>query len=125
MIKNGLTNSIGWNLGKKYKSIHRLALLTSTPITGTNTKKNMNDLNSYLFSMNVEDLKNTVDLIRDIIESKIKSSLKVNDDVYIVQKTKKSSGVITKIMRSKCLVRQNSNNTVYRVPMSMIQKKVS
>ena len=87
--------------------------------------KNMNDLNSYLFSMNVEDLKNTVDLIRDIIESKIKSSLKINDEVYIVQKTKKSSGVITKIMRSKCLVRQNSNNTVYRVPMSMIQKKVS
>ena len=60
--------------------------------------KNMNDLNSYLFSMNVEDLKNTTDLIRDIIESKIKSSLKVNDEVYIVQKTKKSSGVITKIM---------------------------
>ena len=87
--------------------------------------KNMNDLNSYLFSMNVEDLKNTVDLIRDIIESKIKSSLKVNDEVYIVQKTKKSSGVITKIMRSKCLVKQNSNNMTYRVPMSMIQKKVS
>ena len=86
--------------------------------------KNMNDLNSYLFSMNVEDLKNTVDLMRDIIESKIKSSLKINDEVYIVQKTKKSSGVITKIMRSKCLVRQNSNNTVYRVPMSMIQKIV-
>ena len=83
--------------------------------------KNMNDLNSYLFSMNVEDLKNTVDLIRDIIESKIKSSLKINDEVYIVQKTKKSSGVITKIMRSKCLVRQNSNNTVYRVPMSMLE----
>ena len=86
--------------------------------------KNMNDLNSYLFSMNVEDLKNTTSLIRDIIESKIKSSLKINDDVYIVQKTKKSSGVITKIMRTKCLVRQNSNNTVYRVPMSMIQKIV-
>ena len=94
-------------------------------INKKDTMKNMNDLNSYLFSMNVEDLKNTVDLIRDIIESKIKSSLKVNDEVYIVQKTKKSSGVITKIMRSKCLVKQFSNNMTYRVPMSMIQKKVS
>ena len=94
-------------------------------INKKDTMKNMNDLNSYLFSMNVEDLKNTVDLIRDIIESKIKSSLKINDEVYIVQKTKKSSGVITKIMRSKCLVKQNSNNVTYRVPMSMIQKKVS
>ena len=86
--------------------------------------KNMNDLNSYLFSMSVEDLKNTTSLIRDIIESKIKSSIKINDDVYIVQKTKKSSGVVTKIMRTKCLVRQNSNNMTYRVPMSMIQKIV-
>ena len=40
------------------------------------------------------------------------------------KKTKKSSGVITKIMRSKCLVKQNSNNMTYRVPMSMIQKIV-
>ena len=36
IIKKGLTSSIGWNLGKKYKSIHLCALLTSTPIIGTN-----------------------------------------------------------------------------------------
>ena len=35
IIKNGFTSSIGWNLGKKYKSIHRWALFTSTPMTGT------------------------------------------------------------------------------------------
>ena len=35
IIKNGLTNSIGWNLGRKYKSIQRCALFTSTPIIGT------------------------------------------------------------------------------------------
>tara|TARA_Y100001958_G_C20944726_1_gene349706 strand:+ start:239 stop:493 length:255 start_codon:yes stop_codon:yes gene_type:complete len=35
IIKKGLTNSMGWNLGKKNKSIHRLALFTSTPINGT------------------------------------------------------------------------------------------
>ena len=39
IIKNGFTNSIGWNLGKKYKSIHRWALLTSTPIIGTKNKE--------------------------------------------------------------------------------------
>ena len=38
IIKNGLTNSIGWNLGKNCKSIHRLALFTSTPIIGTKNK---------------------------------------------------------------------------------------
>ena len=38
-IKKGLTNSIGWNLGIKYKSIHLLDPLTSTPIKGTNIKR--------------------------------------------------------------------------------------
>ena len=39
IIKNGFTNSTGWNLGKKYRSIHLLEPLTSTPKTGTNTNK--------------------------------------------------------------------------------------
>ena len=39
IIKNGLTNSIGWNLGNKYKSIQRWALLTSTPTIGTRNKE--------------------------------------------------------------------------------------
>jgi len=38
-IKKGLTNSIGWNLGIKYKSIHLLDPLTSTPIKGTDIKR--------------------------------------------------------------------------------------
>ena len=60
IIRNGLTNSIGWNLGKKYKSIHRWALFTSTPITGTkineisdNKKNNGETLNN--FSLFIED----------------------------------------------------------------------
>ena len=43
IIVKGLTSSIGWNLGKKIKSIHRLAPLTSIPIIGTKNKKN-NDM---------------------------------------------------------------------------------
>ena len=39
-IVKGLTSSIGWNLGKKNKLNQRLDPLTSTPIMGTNTKKN-------------------------------------------------------------------------------------
>ena len=42
IIKNGFTNSIGWNLGKKYKSIHLWALFTSMPIIGTK-KSEMNE----------------------------------------------------------------------------------
>ena len=38
-IKKGFRTSIGWNLGKKNRSIHLLEPLTSTPIIGTNTKE--------------------------------------------------------------------------------------
>ena len=43
IIKKGLTNSIGWNLGKIIKSIHLFALFTSAPIMGTrNSEANDN-----------------------------------------------------------------------------------
>ena len=39
-IKKGFRTSIGWNLGKKNRSIHLLDPLTSIPIIGTITKEN-------------------------------------------------------------------------------------
>ena len=63
IIKNGLTNSIGWNLGKKNKSIHLWALLTSTPIMGT---KN-NEINENK-KINGEILKSFSSLIEDRIK---------------------------------------------------------
>ena len=41
IIKNGFSISIGWNLGKKNRSIHLFDPLTSTPIIGTRN----NDVN--------------------------------------------------------------------------------
>ena len=38
IIKNGLSISIGWNLGKNNISNHLLEPLTSTPIIGTKIK---------------------------------------------------------------------------------------
>ena len=82
--------------------------------------KDTNKFNQKLFSMSIEDLNNTKDLIADIIKNKIKSVMKVGMKVNVVQKTKKTSGVITKIMQSKCLVTIDSGTT-YRVPMSMLE----
>ena len=39
IIINGFKTSIGWNLGKNKKSIHRFDPLTSAPIMGTKAKK--------------------------------------------------------------------------------------
>ena len=82
--------------------------------------KDTNKFNQKLFSMSIEDLSNTKNLIEDIIKSKVKSVMKVGMKVNIVQKTKKTSGVITKIMQSKCLVKVRDRIT-YRVPMSMLE----
>ena len=63
IMMKGFNNSIGWNLGKKKKSNHRLEPFTSMPIIGTNksemkqTKnKKIENLNKY-FCSNAE--KNT------------------------------------------------------------------
>ena len=39
IIKNGFKTSIGWNLGKKNKSIHLFEPFTSTPIIGTKNRE--------------------------------------------------------------------------------------
>jgi predicted DNA-binding protein YlxM (UPF0122 family) len=86
-------------------------------------KNNIGDemkiFNNYLFSMSVDELNTTKDLINDLIKSKVKSILKVGMKVNVVQKTKKTPGVITKIMQSKCLV--DLSGRIYRVPMSMLE----
>ena len=65
IIKNGFTNSIGWNLGKKYKSIHLFALFTSTPMIGTKNKKiidNKKIIGEILNNLSslIEDKKNII-----------------------------------------------------------------
>ena len=39
ITKNGFRTSMGWNLGKKNKSIHLLDPLTSMPMNGTKNKE--------------------------------------------------------------------------------------
>ena len=63
IIKNGLTNSIGWNLGKKYISIQRCALFTSTPIIGTKNNENKDNR-----KISGEILKSLSSLIEDKIK---------------------------------------------------------
>ena len=48
-----------------------------------------------------------------------RATLSVGDEVYVVQKTKKTPGRITKINVKKCLVDMNGRS--YRVPMALIE----
>jgi hypothetical protein len=86
---------------------------------GENTMILLTEINKQLSSLNVEDLNITKDYITDLIKTKVKSMMRVGMKVNVVQKTKKTPGVITKIMNARCLV--DLNGRVYRVPMSMLE----
>ena len=79
----------------------------------------LTELNKQLSTLSVEDLNITKDYITDLIKTKVKSMMRVGMKVNVVQKTKKTPGVITKIMNARCLV--DLNGKVYRVPMSMLE----
>ena len=57
--------------------------------------------------------------INDVKVINAKASLTVGQKVNVVQKTKKTPGVITKIMQSRCLV--DMLGRIYRVPMRMLE----
>ena len=72
-----------------------------------------------IMSMNLSELNNLTDFIRDVQVMTAKSTLKVGMDVYIVQKTKRELGTITKIKINKCQV--DIKGRLYSVPMSMLE----
>ena len=76
-----------------------------------------------LNKMTVAQLKDTKDMIDITIKLKVADQLKVGSEVYIVQKTKKTPGVIKKIMQSRCLVKMR--DMTYRVPMTMLELRVA
>ena len=75
----------------------------------------MNELNN----LSIAQLQDTKVLIDTIVQNKIKREFKVGTKVNVEQKTKKTPGVITKIMSTKCLV--DLNGRIYRVSMSMLE----
>ena len=72
-----------------------------------------------LNKMSITQLNDTKAMIDVLIKSKVKNEMKVGTKVNVVQKTKKTPGVITKIMNSKCLV--DLYGRIYRVPMTMLE----
>ena len=72
-----------------------------------------------LNKLNITQLNNVKSMIDTLIKNKVKDTMTVGTKVFVVQKTKKTPGVITKIMNSKCLV--DLSGRIYRVPMTMLE----
>jgi len=75
----------------------------------------MKDLNE----LSITQLQDTKVLIDTLVQNKIKREFKIGMQANVVQKTKKTLGVVTKIMSTKCLV--DLNGRIYRVSMSMLE----
>tara|TARA_B100000767_G_C19344366_1_gene361121 strand:+ start:51 stop:296 length:246 start_codon:yes stop_codon:yes gene_type:complete len=79
----------------------------------------MENVKSEIQKMNLVQLNELSAFINDCKILSAKATLKVGQKVNVVQKTKKTPGVITKIMQSRCLV--DMLGRIYRVPMSMLE----
>ena len=79
----------------------------------------MKNVKSEIQKMNLVQLNELSAFINDCKILSAKATLKVGQKVNVVQKTKKTPGVISKIMLSRCLV--DMLGRIYRVPMRMLE----
>ena len=80
------------------------------------TNKIMNEIRKI---DNLADLMTLTSFISDCKTMLGKSSLSVGSDVFVVQKTKRTPGVITKMNIKKAIV--DMSGRLYNVPFSMLE----
>ncbi len=68
---------------------------------------------------NISELNELSEFINDCKVMLGRMSFSVGDKVYVVQKTKRTEGRITKINKVKCVV--DMRGRLYNVPMSMLE----
>ena len=71
----------------------------------------------------VSELNEVISFSKSVVEGKTKAALQVGQKVYVVQKTKRTLGTITKIAIKKAVVELPTDNCLqlYRVPLSMLE----
>ena len=76
-------------------------------------------INDQLMGLSLTELNQVIDMVYDIKTLKAKSVLTVGANVFVVQKTKKTPGVIEKINQTRAIV--NMKGRRYTVPFSMLE----
>tara|TARA_B100001057_G_scaffold173194_1_gene173862 strand:- start:124 stop:390 length:267 start_codon:yes stop_codon:yes gene_type:complete len=71
----------------------------------------------------VSQLNEVIELAKEVVNAQTKAALFVGQKVYVVQKTKRTLGTITKIAIKKAVVELPTDNglQLYRVPLSMLE----
>ena len=82
------------------------------------TNKIMNEIRKI---DNLADLNALTTFVQDCKTNLGKATIKVGSKVNIVQKTKKTAGVVTKVMIKKAVVDCGSVWNTFNVPLSMLE----
>ena len=80
---------------------------------------NLVKVNDQLMGLTISELTQVQSMIQDIKTMKAKSALSVGADVFVVQKTKKTPGVIEKINQTRAIVKMLGRS--YNIPFSMLE----
>tara|TARA_R100001510_G_scaffold12725_1_gene9914 strand:+ start:1691 stop:1948 length:258 start_codon:yes stop_codon:yes gene_type:complete len=80
---------------------------------------NLVEVNQQLMGLTISELTQVQNMIQDIKTIKAKSAIVVGGNVFVVQKTKRTLGVVEKINQTRAIV--NMNGKSYNVPFSMIE----
>ena len=79
----------------------------------------LSKINDLLMGLSLTELNQVLDMVYDVKTLKAKSVLTVGANVFVVQKTKKTPGVIEKINQTRAIV--NMKGRRYTVPFSMLE----
>ena len=80
---------------------------------------NLVKVNDQLMGLTISELTQVQSMIQEIKTMKAKSAIMVGANVFVVQKTKKTPGVIEKINQTRGIV--NMKGRSYNVPFSMLE----
>ena len=79
----------------------------------------LTDIKQAMLALDTADLNEIIDLAHDLKTLKGRVSLKVGQNVWVVQKTKRTAGIIEKVNQKKAQVRMRGS--IYNVPFAMIE----
>ena len=79
----------------------------------------LSKVTDQLMGLTISELTQVQSLIQEVKTMKAKSALTVGANVFVVQKTKKTPGVIEKVNQTRAIV--NMKGRSYNVPFSMLE----
>ena len=79
----------------------------------------LSKVTDQLMGLTISELTQVQSLIEEVKTMKAKSALTVGADVFVVQKTKKTPGVIEKVNQTRAIV--NMKGRSYNVPFTMLE----